>query len=288
MVGATISLGTALYPALGGILGEMDWTWPFWVSLCALPVGLLALRVPLERPHAGMDWKRYGRESRAIILHPAAVGLFGLTFLCFCILYGPTITYFPLLADELFQASPSQIGGVFTVASIGTASIAMNLAWLGKKYPHRRLLLAAVGLYLAAQSLMLALPDRVGLLWWLALPIFLGGAAQGSVLSLAERPHDYAGPYAQPGHRHGHERHGAAVEPKRLASGFRHRLVGSGMARALRDGRGRGAAHLGAGLVCVSEGEPHRGLTMTFFLQNKASARFFQSGEVNDQAAFFR
>ena len=179
MVGATISLGTALYPALGGILGEMDWTWPFWVSLCALPVGLLALRVPLERPHAGMDWKRYGRESRAIILHPAAVGLFGLTFLCFCILYGPTITYFPLLADTLFRASPSQIGGVFTVASLGTAAIAMNLAWLGKKYPHRRLLLAAVGLYLAAQSLMLALPDRVGLLWWLALPIFLGGAAQG-------------------------------------------------------------------------------------------------------------
>ena len=42
MVGATISVGTALYPAIGGFLGEMDWRWPFWVSLAALPVGMLA------------------------------------------------------------------------------------------------------------------------------------------------------------------------------------------------------------------------------------------------------
>ena len=37
MVGATISFGTALYPAIGGFLGEMDWRWPFWISLAALP-----------------------------------------------------------------------------------------------------------------------------------------------------------------------------------------------------------------------------------------------------------
>lgn len=184
MVGATISLGTALYPGIGGLLGEMDWRWPFWVSLFALPVALLALRVPLERPHADMDWARYARESKAIILRPAALGLFALTFLCFCILYGPTITYFPLLADLLYKASPSHIGGVFTLASLGTALIAMNLAWLGKKHSHRRLLLAATGCYLLAQGLMLALPGVAPSLWWLTLPIFLGGAAQGLTFPL--------------------------------------------------------------------------------------------------------
>ncbi|WP_303238169.1 MFS transporter [uncultured Bilophila sp.] len=184
MIGATISLGTALYPGVGGLLGEMDWRWPFWVSLFALPVALLALRVPLERPHADMDWARYARESKAIILRPAALGLFALTFLCFCILYGPTITYFPLLADLLYNASPSHIGGVFTLASLGTALIAMNLAWLGKKHSHRRLLLAATGCYLLAQGLMLALPGVAPSLWWLTLPIFLGGAAQGLTFPL--------------------------------------------------------------------------------------------------------
>ena len=184
MIGATISLGTALYPGIGGLLGEMDWRLPFWVSLFALPVALLALRVPLERPHADMDWARYARESKAIILRPAALGLFALTFLCFCILYGPTITYFPLLADLLYNASPSHIGGVFTLASLGTALIAMNLAWLGKKHSHRRLLLAATGCYLLAQGLMLALPGVAPSLWWLTLPIFLGGAAQGLTFPL--------------------------------------------------------------------------------------------------------
>lgn len=184
MIGATISLGTALYPGVGGLLGEMDWRLPFWVSLSALPVALLALRVPLERPHADMDWARYARESKAIILRPAALGLFALTFLCFCILYGPTITYFPLLADLLYNASPSHIGGVFTLASLGTALIAMNLAWLGKKHSHRRLLLAATGCYLLAQGLMLALPGVAPSLWWLTLPIFLGGAAQGLTFPL--------------------------------------------------------------------------------------------------------
>lgn len=41
MVGATISFGTALYPAIGGFLGEMDWRWPFWISLAARRWGCL-------------------------------------------------------------------------------------------------------------------------------------------------------------------------------------------------------------------------------------------------------
>ena len=184
MVGATISFGTALYPAIGGFLGEMDWRWPFWISLAALPVGLLALSVPLERPHTGMDWKQYARDSRSIIFHSAAIGLFGLTFLFFCILYGPTIAYCPLLADLLYKATPSHIGAVFTVASLGTAAIAMNLAWLGRKYSHRRLMLSATCCYVVAQTLMLVLPDAVSSLWWLTLPIFIGGVAQGLTFPL--------------------------------------------------------------------------------------------------------
>lgn len=184
IIGATISIGTTIYPALGGFLGEQDWRWPFWISLAALPVGLLALRVPLEQPHAAMDWARYARDSRTIILRPAALGLFGLTFLCFCILYGPTITYFPLLADRLFQSPPSRIGAVFTLASFGTAVIAMNLARLGRIFSHRSLMFSATGCYLLAQTFMLVLPGMVGDLWWLTLPVFLGGVAQGLTFPL--------------------------------------------------------------------------------------------------------
>lgn len=87
----------------------------------------------------------------------------------------------------------------------------MNLAWLGRKYSHRRLMLSATCCYVVAQTLMLVLPDAVSSLWWLTLPIFIGRSGAGADVPLAERPYDHACPNAQQGHRHGYERYGAAA-----------------------------------------------------------------------------
>lgn len=179
MVGATISIGTALYPALGGLLGELHWSFPFWVSLLALPVGVLALRVPFEHHNKRMDWKQYARNSRTLLCNASVIGLFSLTFLCFCILYGPTITYFPLLADLLYKASPAAIGGVFTLSSLGSALIAVNLSRLGNCFSARHLMFCAAGCYCLSQGLMVLLPVYTPFLLILALPLFLGGVAQG-------------------------------------------------------------------------------------------------------------
>lgn len=184
MVGAAISIGTALYPAIGGALGEFSWRLPFWFSLLALPLAALALRVPLHRPADRPDWKSYALESRAVILRTQALGLFGLTFLCFCMLYGPTITYFPLLADQLYGASPARIGAIFTLASLGTALIAVNLGKLGKRVSRRGLMFAATVCYLIAQGFMLLFPRCFASLWPLALPVFAGGVAQGLTFPL--------------------------------------------------------------------------------------------------------
>lgn len=184
MVGATISIGTALYPAVGGLLGELHWSFPFWVSLLALPVGLLALCVPFERRNKRMNWKQYARDSRTLLCNASVIGLFGLTFLCFCILYGPTITYFPLLADLLYKASPSLIGGVFTLSSFGSALIAVNLSRLGNYCSTRKLMFCAVGCYCLSQGLMVLLPAYSSFLFILAVPIFLGGVAQGLTFPL--------------------------------------------------------------------------------------------------------
>lgn len=184
VVGACISLATACYPFVGGLLGELHWSCPFWLSLLALPVLFLALRVPLVGPRRGMDWHVYAKESRSIIFHPATLGLFSLTFLCFCILYGPTVTYVPMLADTLYGASPARIGGVFTLASLGTALIAFNLTGLGRVFTHRELLFGAVGCYLLGQGLMLLLPPFGSSCWILMFPVFLGGVAQGITFPL--------------------------------------------------------------------------------------------------------
>ena len=184
MVGATISIATALYPAIGGALGEISWRLPFYFSLCALPVGFFALRIPLHRPESRPDWKQYALESKGIILQSRSLGLFGLTFLCFCMLYGPSITYFPMLADHLYNASPARIGSIFTLASLGTALIAYKLAALRGRFSDTSLMFGATGLYFLGQGLMLALPLLVADLLPLALPIFIGGLAQGLTFPL--------------------------------------------------------------------------------------------------------
>ena len=92
LVGAAISFATASYPLIGGTLGEFSWRLPFWFSLLTLPLALLAVSIPLHRPTARPDWKSYAAESRKTLTHPQALGIFCLTFLCFCMLYGPSIT----------------------------------------------------------------------------------------------------------------------------------------------------------------------------------------------------
>lgn len=175
MVGATISFGTALYPAIGGF--SVRWTgWPFWISW-PLRGRAAAGGMPwvsagaLQRPHTGMDWKQYARDSRSIIFPSAAIGLFRADFLCF-ILYGPTITYFPLLADLLYKASFPYRSRLYRgFAGYGGQPCHESGVARAEIYSHRRLMLSATCCYAVAQTLMLVLPD-VSSLWWLTLPIF--------------------------------------------------------------------------------------------------------------------
>lgn len=184
LVGAAISIATASYPLIGGTLGEFSWRLPFWFSLLTLPLALLAVCIPLHRPATRPEWKDYVSESRRVITHPRAIGIFCLTFLCFCMLYGPSITYFPLLADTLYQASPGRIGLVFTLASLGTVAVACNLGRLNRRFSQHALMRAATACYLIGQLLILLLPHCFASLWPLALPICAGGMAQGLTFPL--------------------------------------------------------------------------------------------------------
>lgn len=179
IVGATISISAAIYPIIGGFSGGIHWTLPFWFSLLALPVAIIAIRAPYNDLNIKINIKDYVKISKKIIFKPHAIGLFSITFLCFSILYGPTLTYFPLLANLLYEASPEQIGMVFSIACLGTALVALNLSQLGKRYSHRNLLLMAATCYLTSQGCILFLPSQIHNLWLFALPIFVIGIGQG-------------------------------------------------------------------------------------------------------------
>ena len=179
IAGATISIGTAIYPALGGFVGEIHWTLPFWFSLLSLPVAIIALIYPYPYKGTKTSIKDYTKISGKLIFHSHSVGLLSITFLCFSILYGPILTYFPLIANLLYQASPIQIGITFSIACLGTAIIAINLAQLSRTYSHKKLLIIAAGCYFISQGLVIILPLPSQTLWLLPLPIFVLGIAQG-------------------------------------------------------------------------------------------------------------
>lgn len=170
-----LSLGTAIYPAVGGLLGEIGWRIPFLLPLLALPLAYAVARTPFPEPRSHQAMRDYLRSTMGIILSPRAITLFSLTLLTFLILYGPMVTYFPVLADQSFSAKPSTIGMVFSIASAGTVLTAVRLGTLSRIVAPGRLLLMSHVLYMCA---MLLLPNMDSL-WWTLLPIFLYGLAQG-------------------------------------------------------------------------------------------------------------
>ncbi len=174
----TLSLGAAIFPALGGLLGEVSWQWSLRLSLIALPLAVLAFFTPIT-PHIKKgDMKKYAREVRKYLLHYKTFFHFGITFCAFCVLYGPLISYFPLLATTHYNASPMQIGFLFALSSMGTVISTLFLSFITKRFSMR--LVASVGALFFALSMLLLLYWPVEICYWfLTLPVLCYGIGQG-------------------------------------------------------------------------------------------------------------
>lgn len=172
---SVLSLSTAIYPLLGGILAGIAWYYPFLLPLLAIPVGfaaLFALKEPaIDKP---VNFKDYFREIAKTILHKEILTLFGLATITFIILYGALLTYVPFLLNQRFDLSSSQIGLVISLSSITTAILSSQIGRLTWKFGSKSLITSAFILYFLV---MLALPNT-STLTLLLIPIVLFGAAQ--------------------------------------------------------------------------------------------------------------
>lgn len=183
-VSAVASIGIAIFPTIGGLLGEIVWHAPFWVSGFAFPVAWLASKLPLVKGSSTVKWKEYFINTKDIITDPKALILFTLTFLSYCIYYGPVNTYFPMMVHERFVVSPAEIGNIFIVFAVGIGISAFNLGWLNKHVRFNILLLIAGCGYLCAQFSFLIMTSMK----WMIIPLIFEGLAQGIALPLvAER-----------------------------------------------------------------------------------------------------
>ena len=171
-----VAMGGALFPALGGLMGERHLMSPFLLTLCALPVALLVCITELPRPAGnGQGLDSYVRQGVKHIRERGNLSLFAVSFIIFGILYGPIITYFPLLAYARHDASPPQIGTMYAATILGISFGGIFMPGLARRFSGRALGVCAAAFFCAA---MLLMPHGASL-WFCIVPLLCYGLGQG-------------------------------------------------------------------------------------------------------------
>ncbi len=173
-----LSLGAAIFPAIGGLLGELSWQWSLRLSLLAFPLAILAFFTPIPKHEKKGDMKNYAENAKKYIGQSKTLLHFAITCCAFSILYGPLISYFPLLSQEHYHASPSEIGLLFALSSLGTVLATLYLSPITKLFSQR---------VVAGSGALFFITSMLSLVFWpshlpynyLAIPILCYGVGQG-------------------------------------------------------------------------------------------------------------
>jgi len=173
---SVLSIATASYPAIGGSLAMLGWYYPFSLPFLAIPIGIIVLfSLKNPEPRRGQDLKQYLSNALKSINNRKVITYFFASMVTFIILYGPYLTYFPLLMGNTFGASPFIIGVIMSCMSIVTGVTASQLGKLAKLIPEKKLLNISFALY----ALALIIFPFISKLWLLLIPTVIFGIAHG-------------------------------------------------------------------------------------------------------------
>jgi MFS family permease len=171
-----LSIGTAVYPSLGGALAALGWYVPFALPIVGLAVAMAVLfRLESMEVRRGDGLRTYLREALSGMKNRKVIGLYLVSVTTFIVLYGAYTTFIPLHLSDRFGSTAFAIGLIMSVGSLSTAVTASNLRFLTKPISSERLITSAFALYALS---FLAIPYLPGH-WLVALPVCLFGIAQG-------------------------------------------------------------------------------------------------------------
>ncbi|PAX56527.1 MFS transporter [Brunnivagina elsteri] len=176
-----IGISGALFPLIGGKIGELDWRYTFLPAVIAIPLAIwsfIALRVPKHRNHSEkFEFKAYLKSTTNSINKRPVIGLLFGTMSLF-LLQTLCLTYIPLLAAEKFQTSAGLNGAILASMSISLALVASQLGRIVQHISEIKLIKLSFLLFAIALLIIPFLPN----VWLLFIPMFLIGAAQGLAL----------------------------------------------------------------------------------------------------------
>lgn len=173
---SVLSIGTAVYPSLGGALAALGWYVPFALPIVGLGVALAVLfRLEAVEVERGEGFKAYLREALSGMKTRKVMGLFLVSVMTFIVLYGAYTTFIPLHLADQFGSTALAIGLIMSVGSLSTAITASCLRYLNRFLSSEQLITNAFALYALS---FLAIPWLPGH-WLVAIPVALFGVAQG-------------------------------------------------------------------------------------------------------------
>lgn len=174
-----LSMGTMIYPAIGGAVALLGWHYPFLVSLLAFPVAAL-VALSLDNPEPARNGKigKYLKESLALLKTKQTVALYFTTFAAFTMLYGIILAFYPYYIKGHFGASPFLTGIVLSSSSIGAMIGSFNMGRFSGISSSKRMMIAAFVFYIV--SLAIAFVTPAALLF--VIPVMLYGFANGILI----------------------------------------------------------------------------------------------------------
>lgn len=177
--GAVLSVGTASYPFIGGVLGTVGWYAPFLLYASAVPIGLLSLPfLPEPEIRKTVDVGSYVAKVRRIASRPETLLASFTAFLAFVLLYGGVVTYLPVLLSERFHQASLVIGLVMGSMSVVTALVSSQAGKLAERYSYRSLF---TGGFLGYGTALLAIPFLPSVPFFLV-PMVVFGVGHGLVM----------------------------------------------------------------------------------------------------------
>lgn len=144
---SVLSIGTASFPAIGGLLASFDWQYAFYLPGIILPFAILVL-FKLQTPNIrnNISLKEYLGNAWKTINRKKVWGLSLVNILVFIILYGAFLSFFPILMESRFQANSFTIGIAMSLMSLVTAICSSQLGKIRKKATsHSLLYLSSLG-----------------------------------------------------------------------------------------------------------------------------------------------
>lgn len=174
-----LNVGTAAYPAVGGLLAALAWYVPFALPLLALPVGA-AVAWKLDAPAVSAGTATSGFRDYLVTVGTRlrdrrVFGLLAVNFGIFILIFGAFLTYVPELLESRFGASSVVAGAVLAAASVSSALVATQLGRLTSWVSPRRLIQGSLVIDGVALAVMPLAPGP----WGVGAASLLYGVAQG-------------------------------------------------------------------------------------------------------------